>query len=54
MHRPGAMIVAGAVIVVGVALIILSRSRMAGAAEEPSPAVGARSSDPDTVQPTAA
>ena len=46
-------VVAGAVIVVGVALIILSRSRMAGAAEaERAPAVPAH--DPDTVQPTAA
>jgi drug/metabolite transporter (DMT)-like permease len=47
-------VVAGAVIVVGVALIILSRSRMAGAAEEPALASAARSSDQDTVQPTAA
>jgi len=46
-------VVAGAVIVVGVALIILSRSRMAGTVEaERAPAVPAH--DPDTVQPTAA
>jgi drug/metabolite transporter (DMT)-like permease len=46
-------ILAGAVIVVGVALIILSRSRMAGAQEAAEPErVGAR--DADTVQPTAA
>ena len=49
----GLQIVAGAVIVVGVALIILSRSRMAGTEDVPRrpPAVVP---EPDTVQPTAA
>ena len=46
-------VVAGAVIVVGVALIILSRSRMAGA-EEGERAPAAPAHDPETVQPTAA
>ena len=46
-------IVAGAVIVVGVALIILSRSRMAGA-EEGRARPAAPAHDPETVQPTAA
>jgi drug/metabolite transporter (DMT)-like permease len=46
-------VVAGAVIVVGVALIILSRSRMAGA-EDASPAARVPARDADTVQPTAA
>jgi drug/metabolite transporter (DMT)-like permease len=46
-------VVAGAVIVVGVALIILSRSRMSSAEAEAAPA-RAPARDPDTVQPTAA
>lgn len=46
-------ILAGAVIVVGVALIILSRSRMPSTAAASAPS-GVQARDPDEVQPTAA